>query len=309
MKPNVSPLYFVPVLSQLITKTICFCLLFCISSIYGAPSLSAQTDPDDILIGDRKIPDVLLVGTFHFGYPNLDAYKVAEDKQVDILSAEKQLEVEALVEYLAKFRPTKIVVEAGRNTGYLMRKYERWQAGSYKLEAREIDQLAFRLMQRFQLDTIYGCDASGLTYDMEQSADSLVFNSYLEEIFEDYDWQSDDPMDVLYGQLYDQMTELSIELPLLDYFKYLNSDQLIERMHGAYLIGDFKLENNKGADALAIYWYSRNLRIVRRIQQLEAGPDDRVLVLFGAGHIGILEQQFSASPEFELVKFNELNKR
>ena len=44
-------------------------------------------DPDAILIGDRPQAHVLLVGTFHFGYPGLDAHKTAETDQVDVLSA------------------------------------------------------------------------------------------------------------------------------------------------------------------------------------------------------------------------------
>lgn len=250
----------------------------------------------------------MLVGTFHFGYPNLDAYKVEEDKQVDILSDEKQKEVAELVDYIAKFRPTKIVVEGGLNTGYLLRRYEKWLSNEGQLRANEIDQLAFRLMKRFALDTLYGCDATGVIEKMMESPDSTVFTTFLEDIFAEYDWQSDEPIDARYTEWYDYQTQLSVSLSLLDYFKYLNSDKVIERMHGAYLIGDFRLPDNEGVDALTLLWYSRNLHIFRRIQQIEAGPDDRVLVLFGAGHTAILEQQFSATPEYKLLKFSDLDK-
>lgn len=263
-------------------------------------------DPDEILIGNKSIPKVLLVGTFHFGYPNQDAYKVKEEDKVDILSQEKQQEVEKLVDYIARFRPTKIVVEAGHNSGYVLRRYESWQAGESELRAQEIDQVAFRLMEQFQLDTLYGCDAPGLTYSMEQSTDPTVMNAYLEEVFEDYDWQSEDPMDKIYDDWYAQQAKYSLDAPLLDYLKYLNSNKVIRRMHGAYLIGDFKLDEFRGADALALYWYSRNLRIFRRIQEIDAGPEDRILVLFGAGHIAILKEQFEASPEYEVVLFSDL---
>lgn len=277
------------------------------------PFLKAQemkiSAPDDILVGDRQLPQALLVGTFHFGYPNQDAYKVDKEDQVDILSDDKQQEVLELVDYIAKFHPTKIVVEGGHNSGYLVNRYREWQNGEVDLRAREIDQLAFRLMERFNLDTLYGCDAPGLTYSMEESADSNVMNKYLEEVFADYDWQSDDPMDAIYTKWYDQQTRYSLELPLLDYFKYINSENFIKRMHGAYLIGDFKLGDFRGADALTLYWYSRNLRIFRRIQDINAGPDDRILVLFGAGHISILKEQFEASPEYKVVLFSELEEK
>ncbi|HMQ50076.1 MAG TPA: DUF5694 domain-containing protein [Saprospiraceae bacterium] len=274
--------------------------------IFFAQALNAQPHPDSILLGGREVPKVLLVGTFHFGYPNLDAHQVAAEDQLDILSPQKQAEVEELVNYLAQFRPTKIVVEGGRNSGYLMRRYERWKSGESPLRANEIDQLAFRLMDRFQLDTIYGCDAPGLTYDMEHAPDSTVFNKWLDEIFDGYDWQSEDPMDERYSVWYEYDDKLSLKMPLLKYFKYMNSDPVIQRMHGAYLVGDFKMPGDRGADALALYWYSRNLRIFRRIQQIEAQPEDRILVLFGAGHISILQQQFQASPEYQLVPFGKI---
>ncbi len=283
-------------------------IVFILALVVGPVFLFAQAHPDSILVGDRKRPQVLLVGTFHFGYPNLDTYKVAEEDQVDILSPGRQREVEQLVDYLARFRPTMIAVEGGRNSGYILRRYEAWQAGGKKeLRPNEIDQLAFRLMDRFGLDTLYGCDAPGLAYNMDNHPDSAVFKPYLKKIYEGYDWKSDDLLDSLYNAYYDYDTELTLKMPLLDYFKYLNSDPVIRRYHGAYLVGDFKTkERYRGADALTLYWYSRNLRIVQNIMDLGAGPEDRILILFGAGHSSILKQQFESTPEYELIPFGDL---
>ena len=93
---------------------------------------------------------------------------------------------------------------------------------------------------------------------------------------------------------------------MLEYFKHMNSDKILSRGYGAYLIGDFKLENNRGADALSLYWYNRNLRIYRNIQRITDSQEDRILVVFGSGHIQILKQLVESSPEYQLVKFNEL---
>ena len=90
------------------------------------------------------------------------------------------------------------------------------------------------------------------------------------------------------------------------FFTYRNSDKVVERDYGAYLAGDFKLGKYRGADALAMHWYSRNLRIFRNIQELHLQPTDRLVVLYGAGHMGVLKQLFECSVEFELVKFGEL---
>ena len=62
----------------------------------------------------------------------------------------------------------------------------------------------------------------------------------------------------------------------------------------------------EGPDALSIFWLNRNLRIFRKIQRIEHTPDDRILVIFGAAHIAILNWLSESTPEFDLVKFNEL---
>lgn len=282
--------------------------LFMINVAGQAQSITDKNflDPDVFLVGDKALPKVLLVGTFHFGYPNLDEHKTEEEDQVNIFSAKKQKELKVLLDYLAKFKPTKIVVEAGVNSGYLMRRYEGWEAGTRQLGAQEVEQIGFRLMKRFELDTIYGCDAPGLTRKMSNSKDSAAFRPFLEETFAGYDWRSDDPIDAKYNDYYDYDDKLSARTHLFDYFKYMNSDKVLRRSHGAYLIGDFKLDNERGADALSLYWYSRNLNIFRHIQKVGATSEDRVLVLFGAGHIPILKHLFESSPEFEVVPFGGL---
>lgn len=272
----------------------------------SSSALKAQRHPDEILIGDRELPQVLLVGTFHFAYPNLDAHKTAPEDQVDIQSQQKQAEVRELLDYLARFRPTKIVVESGSNTGYLMRRYERWLAGEEALQRNERDQLGIRLMHRMGLDTLYGCDAGSILSDLHENEELAPLAAYFDEQFADYDWSSDDPLDSLYTAFYDYETALENALPLLKLFQYMNSEPVIRRYHGAYLIGDFADGDTTGPDFLSLYWYNRNLRIFRNIQGIDPQPDDRILVLFGAGHIEILRQQFAATPEFELVHFSDL---
>jgi len=264
-------------------------------------------DPDEILIKGDKLPQVLLVGTFHFAYYGLDAHVTSEENKVNILSPQKQKEVEALVAYIAKFKPTKLVVEGGRNSGYLVNQYRDYKAGEAKLRAREIDQICFRLMDQFGIDTLYGADAPGLNYTMSNSKDSTCLKPFVDELFEDWDFSSDDELSKRYEEFYDYDDRLANEIDLLSYFKYMNDEKNVRRMHGAYLVSDdFKLDEHRGADALAVYWYTRNLRIFRNIQNIETSPDDRILVLFGAGHMSILKQLFESTPEYELIPFGSL---
>jgi hypothetical protein len=271
--------------------------------------LSAQypgfPDPDEYLVGDQQLPKVLLVGSFHFAYYNLDAHKVAEEDQVDILSPQKQKEVEELVNYIAKFKPTKIAVENRGDTKYLMQKYREWKAGE-PLGKSETRQIGFRLMDQFGIDTLYAVDAMGIVYDLHFSKDSTIIRPYLDTIFHEYDYQNDDPISQRYKQYMMADDSLTLHHHLLDYFKYMNSEKVLDRGFGAYLNGDFTNGKYNGADALLLNWYSRNLRIYRNIQEITTGPEDRILVLFGAGHIEILKHLFKCSPQYEWIDFLSL---
>lgn len=60
----------------------------------------------------------------------------------------------------------------------------------------------------------------------------------------------------------------------------------------------------EGADVLAT-WLQRNFRIVANLER-SVMPDDRVLVLYGAGHLGALSEAIAASPKLSLVFASEV---
>lgn len=261
---------------------------------------------DSILMGEGKLPSMLIVGSFHFSYYNLDEHKTAEDEQVDVLSLARQQEMEALVRYISLYNPTKIAVESGPITGYILRNYEDWVKGKRELGRSEREQIGFRLMKQFNLDTIYGVDAMPLLFDLYDSKDSLVFRPILDSIYNDWDFSSNDSTSQRYNALYRYDDKLALKMTLLDYFKFMNNEQVLDKGYGSYLTGDFKLGRFEGADALAMHWYSRNLRIFRNLQNITSSPGDRVLLIIGAGHAQILTHLFECSSEFNLVKFDEL---
>ena len=76
--------------------------------------------------------------------------------------------------------------------------------------------------------------------------------------------------------------------------------------YGAYLVGDFKLDNQRGADILSIWWYNRNMRIFRNLQDMNTSKNDRILVIFGNVHASILRQLLESSPEFKYIEFDQL---
>jgi len=185
-------------------------------------------DPDQILIqAEDKTPEVLLVGSFHFAYYGLDAHVTKEEDQVNVLSEKRQAEMKELVEYIAQFKPNKIAVEGGRNSGYIIRRYEKFLKKPHKNRANEVDQIAFPLMKQFGLDTLYGVNSYGLSRDFYNHPDSAVLVPLMDSIYKDWDFSSTNKMSERYNKLYDKDDELALNNTLLDYFKHMANPFLI----------------------------------------------------------------------------------
>jgi hypothetical protein len=263
-------------------------------------------DPDEILLNGKKLPKVLLVGSWHFQYPGLDAHVTNEENRINIYSDRRQKELQELLDYLAIFKPTKILVESGPITGYIIYNYTEWKAGRENLMANERSQIGMRLVEMFKLDTIYGVDDWPLIMDLHY--DSLLTNiPYLDSIYKRHYFGGNDSIQKRYTEFYRYEEKFQLNNTLLESFKFLNSDKVLNRYFGAYIAGgQFVSDEKEGPDALSMFWFNRNLRIFRNIQRIETNEDDRILILFGAGHIPILKWFLECSPEYELVKFNEL---
>ena len=250
-------------------------------------------DPDTILVKRDTLPKILLVGTWHFDYPNLDAHSTEDNLKVNIYIDKRQKELKELLDYISIFKPTKIAVEGGRNSGYLIRRFERWKNGTRPLGASEIDQIAVRLMDRFGLDTLYGVDAYPLLLELRdvRRDDSLrTSKDYIDNIINRNYYGGNDKISERYSQFYKYKDTLEVEKTLLQTFKYMNSDKVLNRGFGAYLNGYFKSgKRYEGADALSMNWMNRNLRIFRNIQNIDYQTNDRILILFGSAHIQILK--------------------
>lgn len=279
----------------------------CLLSLVSITSLKAQINIDDILIGDKKLPKVLLVGTFHFAYFDEDIHKTDKDKRVDILSEKKQKEIKELVEYISLFKPTKIFVEDFNRDNILMKNYRNYKKGNYELTADEIDQLAYRLMDNFKLDTLYGVDEKTVFSTLYSNPET---KNYALDLSKGFDLQKDF-LDSDIGQRYMKSYELDdnlkLENSMLDYFKILNSPISQKRGFYSMFAGTFGYENRNGADIVTLSLISRNIRILNHIESNVNSADDRILILFGSSHTDFFKVFYNSSPEHELIEFNELS--
>lgn len=272
-------------------------------------SLKAQKkiDPDFILQNGMTVPKVMLVGSWHFNYPGLDAYKVEDSEKINIYSEKRQKELNDLIKYIARFKPTKIVVESGRNTGYLLNNFKKYKKGEEQLYANERSQIGMRLVDKFKLDTIYGVDAYPLILELNDKKDTLIPKSYIDSILVRHYFGGSDKIQKRYTKFSENNTKITLNNTLLESFKYLNSKKVIDRYFGAYISGgQFESKKFEGPDALSMFWMNRNLRIFKNIKSINYSKDDRILVIFGLAHIPILKWFFECSPEFEVTEFSSL---
>lgn len=243
---------------------------------------------------------VLVVGTFHLDYPGLDAHKTGDNDKIDVLKEPKKSEITELVNYIKKFKPTKIAIEASPEwkATTMLKKYK---AGELRDKRDERIQLGLRIANELKLDTIYSIDAESFDNDLVK-LDSV----YFQKLFKDFDFESSDKYNQMYKNWYAYEDKLPAKTNLLTYFKHINSRESHNLGYGAYLIGDFKLDNQRGADILSIWWYNRNLRIFRKLQEITQSDKDRILVIFGNGHASVLRQLLESSPEYQFIEFDSL---
>lgn len=264
-----------------------------------------QLTPDKVLLaGERQPTKVLLLGTFHFGYPNLDGHKTDSAKFIDVLSPTRQKELEELAEVIMRFKPTRVYIE-NWNPSYHDSLYKEYMAGRYKLGRNEIFQVAYRVAKMAGLPKVYPVDASNFANENYKKYPRI-----------DTMWKRPDPVDSMrdkywnnkYSEFYEASDSIEVTLTMLENFLVMAQPATLQRMHGHYLTGGFNTKGNDGPDILPMWWYSRNLRIFNNILKTKPTAEDRIVVLFGNGHMPILKHCFQTSPEFEVVELKTLIK-
>ncbi len=268
-----------------------------------------DSQPDKILLsGERQPTKVLLLGTFHFGYPNLDGHKTDSSKFIDVKSPQRQKEIEELAEVIQRFKPTKIYVESSHQP-WIDSLYNEYLAGRYKLGRNEIYQLGFRVAKQMKLPQVYAVDTWPFSSEFSEKyswIDSLWTNAKPVDSTRDNYWAAK------YKAFYNAGDSIQLGLTMLENFLLMAQPATLQRMHGHYLASGFNSaelpENNgqQGPDALSIWWYNRNLRILNNILRTQPSSNDRIMVLFGNGHMPILKHCFYSSPEFEVVELKSL---
>ncbi len=242
-----------------------------------------------------KPVEIMVLGAYHFDSPGLDVRNISAD---DVTSPRRQAELAALADSLARFAPTKVMVEAeGKGPDFDVPAYRTFTPQQLASEHSETVQIGFRVAHRMGLTAVQGIDEQGGPGEL----DYFPFDKV-------QDWIKAHGQEPQLAALFAEVeaeqkafdaAQHKSSIPAL--LKRFNTPESVARGHQLYTgmiqFGDG--ENQPGAE-LNGYWHMRNAKIFGKLMQA-AKPGDRVLVVFGAGHGYWLRQLAQTTVGYRLV--------
>lgn len=244
---------------------------------------------------------ILLIGTFHFNNPGLDARK---EPDFDILNPLVQKELDVISEKIKAFNPSKFFIEFDYDEQerldslynlYLENKYfeyvkKKYPKSRYYAQC-EIFQLAFRVGKLSNLKTIHCIDYSNADFPYDSLKQEMTHAKQLDLIKQMETFPPNAIHKNLLPRLYDLNTSQSRKENRSWYIKYANRGAMLHNFVGAYLSSE---------------WYRRNLFMFSLIQKLTSTKDENVVLLLGAGHIALIEQFIKDDDRFEIIELKEI---
>jgi hypothetical protein len=259
-----------------------------LTALAAAPGASQNVPADQRTAPGRA--EVLVVGVYHMANPAGDVFNMEAD---DVLSPGRQAEIAEVVAVFRRFQPTRIAVEASFSDRRTAARYADYVAGTYELTRNEIDQLGFRLARELGHRTVYAVDVGGefpfprLVKYAQATGRSSQFDSLQAEI----------------GSIVAAQTAYLASHTVLETLLEMNSDDQVAAGVGYYFrYADFGEPWDWAGADLVSDWFRRNMRIYSNITGLIESPAERVLVIYGAGHLGWLQYAFDNNPEVRLRK-------
>ena len=237
--------------------------------------------------------EVLVLGVYHMANPGHDIFNTQAD---DVLTPKRQAEIAELIAALKKFNPTKIAVEADVYGDRISKRYADYQAGKYELTRNEIDQIGLRLAKELGHKTVHATDADGdfpwqrVVNYAKASGRSKELDGILGEI----------------GAMVNAQTAYLASHTVLATLLYMNADARVAQDVGFYFREAHLAEPGDWAGPdLVADWFRRNMRIYGNVARLADSPNERILVIFGAGHLGWLRHAVASDPTMRLRKLAE----
>lgn len=239
---------------------------------------------------ENQIP-LLLLGSYHMSNPGMDMFNLEAD---DVSTPKRQAEIQAIVDRLALWRPTKVAVEAPYGDSTIQARYQAYLRGELQMRNSEKEQIGFRLAKQLGHKKIYPIDVRMMLDDEGISqligSNPQKFGPYMQSL-----QHTGKTAMALMGRW---LSEGTIGSMLYN----MNEEELNDIGHGAYFRSFVPIvegDDYAGVDMVNT-WYHRNLRIFSNLHKISDSPDDRIFVVYGAGHIPLLQRFAEDSPYFRL---------
>lgn len=236
---------------------------------------------------------VMLLGTYYFG--NAGEHIINVDTE-DIMTCKKQQEVKEVIEKLIRFKPNKIAVERPiKDFQEINNRYREYYLDNYKLRDNEEEQIGFRIAKILNHPKIYPIDVQAFLpfeplIDYMKNDDIKMYEEFQKKTVE----------------MGETMNHLQKNATVLENLRYYNDTERMEKEHSELYLDFNKIgagDNYCGANFLSA-WYDRNIRIFGNLQSI-AESEDRILVIYGAGHLKILSEFIESYLEMELIGTNQ----
>ena len=238
--------------------------------------------------------EVLVLGVYHMANPGRDVFNMKAD---DVLAPKRQAEMAELVGVLKRFRPTKVAVEADVWNEDVAKRYANYVTGRHELSRNETEQVGFRLAKEMGHATVYPVDVDGdFPYlRLVNYAKGAGRSQELEAVHAEV------------GAMVKAQDEYLASHTVLETLLYMNAEEKVAGDVGFYYRQAHVGEPGDWAGAdLVADWFRRNVRIYANVAGLASSPNERILAIFGAGHLGWLRQDVANDPTLRLRTLGEL---
>ena len=261
----------------------------------------AAADPN-VFIGNHKT-QVMVLGVFHFSNSSSDTYK--SKFSFNILEEKRQEELDHLLDKIAAYNPTKILLEWNRITDDSLTniEYQNYIQNKFDIneKSNEVYQIGFKLGKKLNHERVYCTDARKVWYGVELDWDNYDFEGYVKSKnqYEKIIRYDDE-------QFYRLGDSLKSVRHLTEHLIWLNEPSNRLKSHQGYLSSMIEGagDNYLGADNVGSQ-YSRNLRIFANAYDItNFDQEERLLLVYGASHVWQLRHLFMDSPDFQYIEAN-----
>lgn len=239
--------------------------------------------------GDAPRTQILLIGVDHLG----KKHDVHNSPNIDSLAPQHQAEIKEIIGDVARFKPTKVMVERDYQDPRTAAEYQQYLDGKFTLGPNEVYQYGFRLAALAHNPAIYCIDTlQDFPFDYEGMTASAAKHGQKEIL---------DASEAELAPYLAKLDDLTLHGTVGDVLRYLNRPEVLA-MNGdyyAYIARVGAEADYAGADLVST-WYARNVHIYANMMR-QVTPGDRVVVFIGAGHTPSLRWLIQQSPDLELV--------